>query len=126
LLNISIAPTIIVTSSDIKSKDIEFIKVSEENNKLNLKELLKKLGEKGIMSILVEGGPQLHASFIENNLFQELFIYRSGYILGKNSYNWNENIISQSLKESKKLEIKSIEILDKDILEIYKNNGTIV
>lgn len=55
-----------------KKKQGNFISVSKKNGKLNLKELLQKLGELGVAKLLVEGGGETAASFIQERLVDKL------------------------------------------------------
>ncbi len=54
----------------------------QEANGISLPDLLKKLGEQGIDSILVEGGGGIHYSFLEQQLAQKLYIYLAPKLFG--------------------------------------------
>ena len=56
--------------------------VTGGGERVDLKELMNILGEKGIDSVLVEGGSEIHASILENNLADELNIYIAPKIIG--------------------------------------------
>ncbi len=68
------APTIVFTEIDypIRKKGVEAIRI-DFNGETN-RQILDCLYEKGIYSILVEGGAQLLSSFIELNLWDEAFV----------------------------------------------------
>lgn len=82
--------TIVATtiSSDEEKKKtlrdlgVKVIEVSEKNNKVNLKELVKKLGQEGIDSILVEGGGTLNFSALEEKIVDKVIFYIAPKILG--------------------------------------------
>ncbi|WP_422388919.1 bifunctional diaminohydroxyphosphoribosylaminopyrimidine deaminase/5-amino-6-(5-phosphoribosylamino)uracil reductase RibD [Helicovermis profundi] len=82
--------TILVTTSmlliekenKIKEKGIEILKVSTENNRVNLKEMIKILGEKGIDSILLEGGSTLNFSFLEEGIVDKVMTFIAPKIVG--------------------------------------------
>jgi len=82
--------TIIATtlnSNEIKKQTlrdlgIKVIEVSEKNNKVNLKELIRKLGEEGIDSVLIEGGGTLNFSALEENIVDKVIFYIAPKILG--------------------------------------------
>ena len=68
-------------------KDIEYtgastISVREVNAKLSLKDVLKKLGNMGISSILIEAGGELAASVIHDNIANKLFYFYAPKIIG--------------------------------------------
>lgn len=50
--------------------------------KINLHDMLKKIGEMGMSSILVEGGSKIFSQFISEKLFDELIILTAPVILG--------------------------------------------
>ena len=82
--------TIVATtlSSDESKKQIlrdagvKVIEVQENNNRVNLKELVKKLGEEGIDSILIEGGGTLNFSSLEENIVDKVIFYIAPKIIG--------------------------------------------
>ena len=67
----------------IKKFPVEVIIVGK--NSVNLKLLLKKLSDKKIKTILVEGGGTINWEFIKHNLFDELIITLSPFLIGGNN-----------------------------------------
>ncbi len=112
--------TIIVCGEKIKSpkekifkkKKIEIWKVPIKNNKVDLKTLLEICHQKGITSILVEGGSQIYGSFIEEGLVDEIFYFVGPIIIGdKEGISAIERSPLKDLKSSlflKDLKIKKI------------------
>ena len=83
-------PTIIAVSKKISKANLSKLKklpveiiISGENS-VNLKLLMKKLSTKKIETILVEGGGTVNWEFIKNNIFDELIITLSPYLIGGN------------------------------------------
>lgn len=54
----------------------------EQNGRIDLHDVLKQLASLQIHSILVEGGSTVHASFIEENLFEDIVATISPMIIG--------------------------------------------
>nr|WP_282580209.1 bifunctional diaminohydroxyphosphoribosylaminopyrimidine deaminase/5-amino-6-(5-phosphoribosylamino)uracil reductase RibD [Natroniella sulfidigena] len=85
----SSAPTIIATtkkadqSKKIKLQEagVEIIEVETEN-RVDLEELLKELGNREIISVLVEGGSQVNTSFLEAELVDKLYYFIAPKIIG--------------------------------------------
>jgi len=83
-------PTIIAVSKKISKSNfdklhkfpVEVIIAGE--NSVNIKLLLKKLSDKKIKTILVEGGGTINWEFIKHNLFDELIITLSPFLIGGN------------------------------------------
>nr|EEK66684.1 Riboflavin biosynthesis protein [Bacillus wiedmannii] len=83
------APTWIFTTSNYaaeKRKALEnagvkvFVTSGEKH--INLYEMLDVLGRKGVSSLLIEGGGEVNASFIENKLMDKLILYFAPKIIG--------------------------------------------
>ena len=84
-------PTIIAISKKISKANLSKLKklpveiiISGENS-VNLKSLMKKLSTKKIQTLLVEGGGTVNWEFIKNNIFDELIITLSPYLIGGNN-----------------------------------------
>ncbi len=52
------------------------------SNRVDLKDLLKKLFEMGVMSVLVEGGSEVHGSFVDAKLFDKVVFFVAPKIAG--------------------------------------------
>jgi diaminohydroxyphosphoribosylaminopyrimidine deaminase/5-amino-6-(5-phosphoribosylamino)uracil reductase len=70
-------------ANELKGVGIEII--SFDSEQISVKEVLKILGNKNVMSLLVEGGSEVHASFIKEEAFQEMIIYMAPKIIGGSS-----------------------------------------
>ncbi len=111
-------PTIIVVSKKITDKNLLKLKklpveiiVSGENS-VNLKLLMKKLSTKKIKTILVEGGGTVNWEFVKNNIFNELIVTLSPYLIGGNdSISFVEGKGFAKITNSPKLKLKSIKRL---------------
>ncbi len=83
-------PTIIAVSKKISKSNldklrkfpVDIIIAGEES--VNLKLLLKKLSDKKIKTILVEGGGTVNWEFIKHNIFDELIVTLSPFLIGGN------------------------------------------
>jgi len=111
-------PTIIVVSKKISKINllklqklpIEIIIAGE--NSINLKLLLKKLSSKKIKTVLVEGGGTVNWEFIKNDLFHELIITLSPFLVGGNdSVSFVEGEGFKKISNSPNLKLKSIKRL---------------
>ncbi|OOM73646.1 riboflavin biosynthesis protein RibD [Clostridium puniceum] len=61
---------------------IKIIEVPSKNKKVDLKEVVKKLGQEGIDSILIEGGGTLNFSALEEDIVDKVIVYIAPKILG--------------------------------------------
>lgn len=84
------AKTLIVTGpeasndkiNNIKEKGAYVMEIGLKNGVINLKELLLKLGEREITSILVEGGASIAASFLKEKLIDKFYFFYAPKIIG--------------------------------------------
>jgi len=88
-------PTIIATTDNsLKSRaaavtqsGAELLNIPARNGRVNLKLLMKKLAQRGIASVLIEGGSALSAAALQDGIVDKvLFFYAPKIIGGKNSY----------------------------------------
>ena len=97
----------------LKDLGIEIIETSSKNKKVNLKELIKILGEeKNIDSVLIEGGSILHASLLKEKLIDKALIYIAPKIFG--GLNAKTPISGEGIKEIE----KAIKLIDGNIEKI--------
>ena len=118
--------TIIVVSKKISKTNllklqklpIEIIVAGE--NSINLKLLLKKLSSKKIKTVLVEGGGTVHWEFIKNNLFDELIITLSPFLIGgENAISFVEGRGFEKISNSPTLKLTSIKRLKNHLVLNY-------
>lgn len=85
--------TIVVTTKNanrnvmklLEDKGVEILTVNLKNNLVDLKEMINKLGELNIDSILIEGGSSLNFSAINENIVDKIQVYVAPIILGGES-----------------------------------------
>ncbi|MFA5113331.1 MAG: bifunctional diaminohydroxyphosphoribosylaminopyrimidine deaminase/5-amino-6-(5-phosphoribosylamino)uracil reductase RibD [Candidatus Margulisiibacteriota bacterium] len=66
----------------LAKKGAEVLQVAAPNGRINIKELLKKLGEMKITSLLVEGGGEVNSSFIAANAIDKAYFIIAPKIFG--------------------------------------------
>ena len=119
-------PTIIAVSKKITKKNllklqklpVEIIIAGE--NSINLKLLLKKLFSKKIKTVLVEGGGTVNWEFIKNNLFNELIVTLSPFLIGGNdAISFVEGKGFAKISNSPNLKLKSIKRLKNYVVLNY-------
>ena len=108
-------PTIIAVSKQISKSNLNKLNkfpvdiIITGSHTVNLKLLLKKLSDKKIKRILVEGGGTVNWEFIKNNLFDELVITLSPFLIGNNeSISFIHGQGFRKISDSPNLSIKSI------------------
>jgi len=67
----------------LRDKGVEVFRVMSKDGKLDLRAVLKVLGERGITRLMVEGGPLVAASFLAADLIDEAVIFHAPKAIGK-------------------------------------------
>lgn len=118
--------TIVVTISDSKRFEskleklnklgvkVIFVKKNDEE-RVNLKSMLRELAKMGISSVLVEGGAKVFSSFIKQKLFDEILLFISPKILSNGIKTFSEISVNH-LKNSLNLKTISSESIGDDVL----------
>ena len=119
-------PTIIAVSKKISNVNLSKLKklpveiILSGENSVNLKLLMKKLSTKKIETILVEGGGTVNWEFIKNNIFDELIITLSPYLIGGNdSTSLVEGKGFSKIVNSPNLKLKSVKRLKNHLVINY-------
>ena len=119
-------PTIIAVSKKISQANLrklnqfplEIIKTGESS--VNIKSLMKQLFQKGLETILIEGGGTINWQFIKNNLFDEIYLTISPFIIGgTEAISFVQGKGFNKIIQSPKLKLKSIQKLENHVLLHY-------
>jgi len=69
-------------ADQVRAKGAEVLAYEGDAERPDLKFLLEELGRRGVQQVLVEGGPQVAASFLRQGLVDEMCVYIAPKILG--------------------------------------------
>ena len=70
------------TVEKLKSFNVEILQCEEKDGHVDINDLMIKLGEKGIDSLLLEGGSCLNAAFLEAGCVDEVYAFIAPKIIG--------------------------------------------
>ena len=105
----------------LKNRGIEILKTNEDRGKVDVREMMSLLGEKGITSIMVEGGGELNFSIVEKGLFNKIYCYIAPKLIGgKNGFSPVSGKGFGSVGEAAKLKLLEVSTIENDILAIYE------
>ena len=68
--------------NELKSFNVEILQCEEKDGHVDINDLMIKLGEKGIDSLLLEGGSCLNAAFLEAGCVDEVYAFIAPKIIG--------------------------------------------
>ena len=119
--------TIIATTSDKQlSENAKILRLKEKNGQADLEDLLGKLYQMNISSVLVEGGSLVNTSFLENDLVDKIYEFIAPIVIG--GVDSRSAFLGQGAFEiisAKKFEIINLERFGKDIMievnNVYRN-----
>jgi len=66
----------------IKEKNCQILELKEKNGKVDLKQLMRKLADLGIINVLVEGGGELIGSLFDAKLVDKIMFFTAPKIIG--------------------------------------------
>lgn len=82
----------------LRDAGVEVEKISEENGRLSLPFILSRLGERRILSVLLEAGSQLNGAFLEQNLVGKAILFYSQKTLGNGAVPFAEGVAPSELE----------------------------
>ena len=119
-------PTIIVVSEKISHQNLKKLQkfpleiIIAGKTIVNIKSLLKILEKRGIKTILVEGGGVINWQFIKDNLFNEIFLTVSPFIIGEiNAISFVQGKGFKKIADSPKLKLNSVKRLENHLVLHY-------
>ena len=98
---------------------ITVLRAPARDGRVDLKASLKRLGERGITRVLVEGGPILSSMLLRDDLVDEAIVVRSERTLGAGAIDALEGMPLGALTESPRLEIIDQRMAGADRLTHY-------
>lgn len=113
------APTLIVASERCSAETriqweksgAEVMLLPANNEGIDLRALLQRLGQRQIIQLLVEGGSTLHSSFIKEQLFNQLTVYVGACILGPQGLPAFNDLEVPSIHSALRLHLKAFKPL---------------
>lgn len=123
LFDTSEAKTLVIASKetgDQRLKELEqrgvFWEIVDlKEGQVALGEILSLLGQKEILQVLVEGGPTLQSSFIEQKQANRLIVYTGSCLLGQRGKSLFTFPGPKSIQEAPFLTLESVQVFDQDV-----------
>ena len=119
-------PTIIAVSKQINKSNFNKLNkfpvevIITGKNSVNIKSLLKKLSDKKIKTVLIEGGGTTNWEFVRHGLFDELIVTLSPFLIGGNdAVSFVQGQGFRKITNSPNLYLKSIKKLKNHLVLCY-------
>lgn len=101
----------------LSQKGVELLLCTEQEGRVDLKNLLEQLGRQGIDSILLEGGGQLNEAFLRSGLVDEVYAFIAPKIIGgKEAKTPVEGQGFERMEEAIRLQQVIVERVGEDVL----------
>jgi len=120
-------PTIIAVSKKISKINLQKLKkfpveiIMTGKNSVNIKSLMTNLSKRNINTVMVEGGGTVNWQFIQNNLFDEILITITPFIIGgTNAIAFVQGRGFDKIIESPKLRLNTIKRLENYLVLHYR------
>jgi len=94
----------------------KLLEAKSNNGKIVLKNALKNLALEGLTSVYCEGGSNLAAGLLSNNLVDELIIFTAGIIIGEDGLPTVASLGFDKLQEARRFELMESLTLGGDIM----------
>lgn len=115
----SAAPTVVAHASPRTRRlgpGVELLRCRARGGRVDLHDLLRKLAARGVVRLLVEGGAEVHRSFLSEGLADRLAVFLAPKIVGGDGLRWPAGPGAARMAEALGLEDVAVERLGRDIL----------
>lgn len=113
LFDSQIAPTLLFSERNDAPKGIERLFPCTPD------EILNFLGKRGVLQLLIEGGPKVLSEFLKENCIDELCIYMGPKILGNKGLDVFDSLGIQAMDQAHTLKVKNIKQLNDTVKVTY-------
>lgn len=130
LFDLSLAPTLIMTSSDCPEKtkedwlkhglEVEVVSKAKNGSGVDLRQVLTLLGNRGILQALIEGGGKVHGAFLESKLANQLVLYIGSCVLGSQGIPLFDMRNIETLSEAPQLQLQNVHALGNSVRLDYQ------
>ena len=116
-------PTVLFTAAEeggdeLLSQGVEIVRMTE-TARPELLDVLRVLAKRGVTRLLVEGGPTVHAAFLESKLVDLLHIYRAPLLIGAGGRPAIALPQPSPLSYAKQMRLIDRQVLGPDVLETF-------
>ncbi len=102
----------------LTGRHAELLPIEGAESHVDVNGLLRALGNRGITSLLVEGGASVHAAFLKSNTVDELRLFLAPRIAGGDGLSWTGPLGTESMSHSWRLDGLAVERVGQDVLVV--------
>jgi diaminohydroxyphosphoribosylaminopyrimidine deaminase/5-amino-6-(5-phosphoribosylamino)uracil reductase len=97
----------------------EVVGLDEKDGVIDLSSWIGDIGDRGITSVLVEGGGKVASSFIREGCFERLVLFYAPILSGRREVPWFQDTVSPLWLNRGELEIVRVERFGEDLMAVY-------
>lgn len=119
------SPTIVATTDRANPEKAKMIQKqkgellycsADETGRVDLVDLLKRLGERGILSLIIEGGPVIHSAFLSRGLVDHMTIFLAPKFMGGSGLPMFTGLMPVGLNELPRMKDVQVSRIGGDII----------
>ncbi len=106
----SSAPTLVahVSGRPHPRRGVEYLRCRARGGRVDLRDLLARLAARGVVSLLVEGGGEVHASFLRERLADRVVLFVAPTVLGAEGLSWSGALGARRMADA--LRLRDVEV----------------
>ena len=104
----------------LTERGVRVFRVSTQDGRLDLAEVLKVLGGEGITRLMVEGGPTVASSFVDADLVDEAALFHSEKVIGDGGIDALDGLPLSALTQSARLRNVGSDMAGADRVDFYE------
>ncbi len=113
------APTLVAHVSGtprVHRAGVEYLRCRARGGRVDLRDLLAKLAARGVTSLLVEGGAEVHASFLREGIADRVLLFVAPKIAGGDARSWVAGRGPARMEDALRLEDVEVARVGEDLL----------
>ncbi|MCD6380471.1 bifunctional diaminohydroxyphosphoribosylaminopyrimidine deaminase/5-amino-6-(5-phosphoribosylamino)uracil reductase RibD [bacterium] len=103
----------------LKKAGAEVIALPENNGGIDLGRWVDDIGERGVSSVLIEGGARIATSFLKEGLVDRMVLFFAPRISGKNGLSWFQDEVEPDWIKHGGLKSSHVSLSGNDIMAVY-------
>ena len=104
------APTLVahVSGRPRVRRGVEYLRCRPRGGRVDLPDLLARLAARGVVSLLVEGGAEVHASFLKERLADRVVLFVAPRVVGGDGLSWTAGLGARRMADA--LRLRDVEV----------------
>jgi diaminohydroxyphosphoribosylaminopyrimidine deaminase/5-amino-6-(5-phosphoribosylamino)uracil reductase len=84
-------------------RGVEYLRCRSKGRRVDLRDLLARLAARGVVNLLVEGGAEIHASFLKERLADRVVLFVAPTVVGGDGVSWSAALGARRMADALRL-----------------------